>query len=213
MPNRPTAGGVYIPGGYLNTCNSQFVTGQGDPVSGAAYQGGGLTAGAMIEVSDAEAAPLSNPRSANNLFGGAYQWVQVDSGATAANVQAGRGAFLKLDPTGTAEGVEPESGYSNYVVTDQAGAAADSLWCGVFLNAITPGNWGFIFVGGGRVNVTYKSSVTAGTIGNQVLVASSAAGLFDAATTFTALAIGQATTAAVANGTSACWMPNIRYRI
>ncbi len=212
MPNRPTAGGVYIPGGYLNTCNSASVTGSQDPVTGAAYPTG-LTAGVVVEVSDAEAAPLSNPRSANNLFGGDYQWVQVDSGATAANVQAGRGAFLKLDATGVAEGVEPESGYSNYVVTDQAGAAADTMFCGVFLNAITPGNWGFIFVGRGRVNVTYKSSVTAGTIGNQVLVASSAAGLFDAATTFTQLTIGQATTAAVANGTSACWIKNTYARV
>ncbi len=213
MPNRPTAGGAYIPGGYLNKCNTQFVTGQGDPYSGAAYLGGGATAGMMIEVSDAEAQPLSDPSQSSKLYGGAYQWVQVDSGATAANVNTGRGAFLKLDAPGVGAGVEPESGYSNYVVTDQANADADAFVCGVFLNPITPGNWGFIFVGGGRVNVTYKSSLTATTLGNSVNVSASSAGLFDSATTFTALTIGVAATTPIANGTSACWIQDIFYRI
>lgn len=214
MPSVPTVG-VFIPSTYLNLCNSTTVTGAPDPVTGNPYPTG-LNAGKVIEIGDPQAAALTNPATANQLFGGAYQWVQVDSGATAANVAAGRIAFFKLDPGGTA-GLQPETGYTNMVVTSQDQADSNNLWAGVFLNSITPGNWGFIFVGAGRVEATYASSVTVGgpAIGDVVGVKASGAGLWDdiSATVLGPLALGIAVVTPVANGTSAVYMPNIRYRI
>src|SRR5271163_1361104 len=116
MANSPTIG-VYIPGNYLNQCNSPYATGAGD-VYGNSYPTG-LTIGKMIEIGTLQAQTLTNPATANQLFDGAYQWIQVDSGATAANVQPGLAAFIKLD-VGAGAGVEPEQGFVNMTVTDQA---------------------------------------------------------------------------------------------
>jgi len=74
----------------------------------------------------------------------------------------------------------------------------------VFLNPITVGNFGFIFSGRGRVNVTYKGSLgTAGAIGNTVVCAGGS-GTFDggSATAIVAKTVGKQVVAAVANGTS-----------
>lgn len=79
------------------------------------------------------------------LYGGVYQLVLVDSGATAANVAIGHAAYLVYADVGT------------WGVTDFAHADAASLPAGVFLNTITPGNYGFICVAG-IVNVKYKAS-------------------------------------------------------
>lgn len=216
MANNPSIG-VFLPGTYLNRCNSPYPTGQGD-VYGNQYPSG-LTLGKVIEIGDLTAASLTSPQSANQLFGGAYQWVQVDSGATAANVQPGRIAFLKLDPGGTA-GIEPEQGFANMTVTSQDQADANTLYAGVFINATPPGQYDFIFVGSGRVEAAFASAFTNGTgaIGDIVGVKASGAGLWDdqsavgtAATT--GLSIGVAATAPVVNGTSAVWVPDLIARI
>jgi len=212
MANNPTVG-VYIPSTYLNTCNVTNPTGAQDAY-GTVYPTG-LNAGKQIEISDAQAKNLTNPLTANVLFGGAYQFVQVDSGATASEIAAGRIAFLKLDPGGTT-GLQPEKGFTNMVVTGQTTNDANNLWAGVFINTITPGNWGFIFVGGGMVEATYASSLTAGqAIGDIVGVKATSGGLFDdiSATVLGPLALGIAVTAPVANGTSAIYMPTIRERM
>ena len=215
MANNPTVG-VFIPGNYLNACNSAYVTGAGDTY-GNSYPTG-LTIGKQIEIGTQQAKSLTSPASANQLFEGAYQWIQVDSGATAAYVQPGRAAFLKLDPGGTA-GIEPEPGFPQFTVTSQDKADADALWAGVFIEAIPVGNYGFIFVGGGRVEVNYAASLTAGqAIGDVIGVKNGNNGLFDdqvaAATgTWTTLSVGLAVTAPVVNGTSAIYMPTIRERI
>lgn len=179
----------------------------------------GLNPGKVIEIGDNLASTLDDPAGASQLFGGAYQFVKVDSGATASNVQTGRLAFYKLDPGGTA-GVQPEAGWAGMVVTDQANADAATLWAGVFINPITPGNWGFIFVGGGRVDVQYAASFTNGTgaIGDVVGVKASGTGLVDdisavATGAWSGYSVGIAVTAPVVNGMSAIYMPNIRYRI
>lgn len=213
MANNPTIG-VFIPSTYLNSVNTTNQYGAGDAY-GNTYPTG-LTIGKQIEIGTGAAQALTNPAGANQLFEGAYQFIQVDSGATAAYVQPGRAAFLKLNPGGTA-GIEPEPGFTNFSVTSQDQADANTLIAGVFINAITPGNYGFIFVGGGRVEVNYKSSLTTGSpaIGDQVGVASGANGLFDdiSATATSALTVGTAVTVPVANGTSAIYVENIYQRI
>lgn len=210
MANNPTVG-VFIPATYLNAVNTPYPTGAGD-VYGNTYPTG-LNPGKQIEISDVQASNLDDPSGATQLFGGAYQFVKVDSGATAANVAAGRIAFLKLDPGGTA-GVEPMSGFASPVVTSQDQNDANNMWAGVFINSITPGNHGFIFVGGGRVEANYATSLTVGgpAIGDVVGVKAASSGLFDdiSATVLGPLALGIAVTTPIANGTSAIYMPNIR---
>jgi hypothetical protein len=215
MANIPSVG-VFLPGTYLNRCNSLYRTGAGDAY-GNIYPTG-LELGKMIEIGDLTAAALTSPASAYTLFGGSYQWVQVDSGATAAYVQPGRIAFIKLDPGGTA-GLEPELGFAQMTVTSQDQADAITLIAGVFINATPPGSYDFIFVGDGRVNAAFASSLTAGqAIGDVCGVKSGNNGLFDdtsgvgtAATN--ALTVGIACTAPVVNGTSAIWVTNNYARI
>lgn len=108
------------------------------------------------------------------LYGGVYQLVQVDTGATAANIGQGKAAFLLNTATGGATG----SGGQGYVVTDEANTVALTHLCGVFLNAITPGNYGFIQVHG-KYTVQYRATVTATTAGGDVIVAGLGTGVFD----------------------------------
>lgn len=109
------------------------------------------------------------------LFGGIYQAVQVDSAATAANVGVGKAAFIKETATGGAAG----SGAQGYVVTDESHADATSLMAGIFLNSITPGNFGFIQVHG-KVNLLFRAVLSqAGAVGGLVLLAGLGTGVFD----------------------------------
>src|SRR5208282_1556361 len=87
----------------------------------------------------------------NAIYGAIYQPVYVDSGATAAEVAVGKVAFTK--DTGTTAG----TGAKTYAVTGQGGADAVDLIAGVFLNTITPGNYGIICVGG-KVAVKYRNT-------------------------------------------------------
>lgn len=206
MANNPTIG-VFIPGNYLNTVNVNNFFGAQDAYGNLFPTG--LTLGKVIQIGDLTAQNLDNPASPNTLFGGSYQFIQVDSGATATNVQAGRIAFLKLD-VGPAEGVQPEVGFVNMVVTSQDKAISNNLIAGVFINAITPGNFGFIFVGQGRVEANYASALTAGqAIGDPVGVKATSGGLWDdmGTTVSNALVLGYAVVAPTVNGTSAVWVP------
>lgn len=102
------------------------------------------------------------------LYGGIYQAVLVDSGATAANVARGKVAFLKV------------SGASTYSVTDQANADSVNLVAGVFLNSITPGNYGIIQVAG-KVSVKV-TTVTSHALGVALVVGATGDGTVDVAT-------------------------------
>lgn len=115
----------------------------------------------------------ANLASGTLLYGGGYQLVQVSASATAANVAQGLACFL-LDGTSNA-------GASGYVVTDEAHAVALTHLIGVFLNSITPGNYGFIQVFG-KATVKYRATVTATTAGSTVIVTGAGDGTFDAPT-------------------------------
>lgn len=220
MPNLPTAAGVFIPG-FLNTCNSTSPSGQGDAY-GNTYPSG-LTPGKVVQLGTQEAQNLAAP--GTQLFDGAYQWVLLDSGATAANALQGMAAYFRLD-SGPTVGSIPESDYDNLSVTtsDQVtNEAAASLGAGVFINpatvngvstAPTPGNYCFIFVGAGRVKAKIATA-TGTSIGNTVS--------FDGVTdngftsnngnTVDATTLGVAvTTPSTANG-AVVWCQNIRQRV
>jgi hypothetical protein len=78
----------------LNSQNSASQSGQTDPITGFPYAGGGLNQGDYFDVTNDEAAQLSNPAT-GLLFQGRYRYVQVDSGATAANVKTGTVGFAR----------------------------------------------------------------------------------------------------------------------
>ena len=172
MPSVPTQSGLFIPGGYLNTNNSSSPSGQGDAY-GNIYPSG-TTNGKTIFVTQQEAANLVAPGSPHTLLEGAYQWVQLDSGATAANCVDGMAAYIRFD-SGPTVGALPETNFANGMVTsfDQiTNVGAGLLQAGVFINPATingvantptPGNYIFIFTGEGRVfaNITTANNTPA----------------------------------------------------
>jgi len=109
------------------------------------------------------------------VYGGIFQVVVVDTAATASNVAVGKAAFL-LD---TQAGGGANSGALNYVVTDEAHAASTSHICGVFLNSITPGNFGVIQVHG-KANVLYDNVLTSTLVaGSSVILKGGGLGTWD----------------------------------
>ena len=157
--------GIWLPG-YLNTCNSPSPTGQQDQVGNPYFMG--LNPGKMVVLGSNEAQNAAAPGTA--LYDGSYQWVQLDSGATAAYAVEGCSAFILLDQGGPAQGTEPENAYTRPVVTTADVAEnlygsvplANAFLAGVFINPATyqgqangptPGNWCMIFVGAGRVPI------------------------------------------------------------
>jgi hypothetical protein len=144
------------------------------------------------------------------LYEGVYQVVQVSSTAVAGSIFTGAVAY-HLIGTGTSQ--------TQNVVTDVSTATATSLVAGIFLNAVTPGNFTVIFVGGGRVAASFKTTLTNGTpaIGDNV-VSGVAGGFVDDAAAGTVaptgLFIGQAVGSIPASATtSLIFMKNILNRI
>lgn len=226
MSNVPTVG-IYLPGGYLNNYNTANDTGASDTYGNIYPTGSNV--GKVIEVGDLLAANLTTPGTTGGsyatpsgfpLFGGAYQIVQVDSGATAANVAYGTPAFIRLD-SGVTQGALPETSYANIVVTtaDIVGQVGGTynLFAGVFLNAITPGNFGLIFVGAGRAAVSIASGNGGGTgLGTPILTNTLNPNFITAAATTTAVLpsnVGVAVQTVANGGYTVGYFPNIFYRI
>lgn len=172
MPNIPTVG-VFIPNGYLNIGSSAYPSGQGDAY-GNLYPSG-LTPGKVIELSASEARMASAP--GTTLFDGAYQYVLLDSSATASLATNGLSAWIRSD-SGAAQGGVPMTEWENATVTtaDQINTlGGPQIFAGIFINPATysgasntptPGQYCFIFVGAGRATVTYNGNAT---VNNNVL--------------------------------------------
>jgi len=225
MANNPTVG-IFLPGGYLNNYNTANDTGASDAYGNIYPTGSNV--GKMIEVGDLLAATSTTPGAAGTgsyatpsgfpLFGGAYQIVQVDSGATAANVAYGTPAYIRLD-SGVTQGALPETSYQNIVVTtadiqNQIGGSLN-LFAGVFLNAITPGNFGIIFVGAGRAGVLY-GTVGGTALGTPVLTNGSTSNFITAAATNTTVVpanVGLAVSTPATGAYGVAYFPNIFYRL
>ena len=196
---RLTTPGIWLPG-PLNTINSCSPTAQADIAGNPFFMG--LNPGKLVVLSTQEAqnvAAAGTLVSGSTLYDGSYQYVQLDSGATAAYALAGSPAFILLDQGGAAEGTLPETAYGVPVVTtaDVANTLGlKSLFCGVFINpstvngastAPTPGNWTMIFAGGGRVAVNV-GSVANVAVGNFVFPDTNNAGKFEGSATANAAA-------------------------
>jgi hypothetical protein len=80
--------------GGLNNANSPSATGLLDPVTGQQYNTGGLNVGDYFDLTEKEANQLS-VSTIGLCHAGRYRYVQVDSGATAANVKTGTVGYLR----------------------------------------------------------------------------------------------------------------------
>ena len=181
MPYNPTFAAL----SPLNNTNSASPSGVADSRTGQPIYIGGQVIGEYADLTSTEAAGLSAGQ-IGTLFSGRYRLVQVDAGATAANVAVGRVGYLS-SPT---QGVN--------VVTSADKAPAVGLRTVIFLNSITPGNYGFIQELG-HANVMMPTAIT-GTAAIGAFVNGTAAGYGDVPTsqTYVPATLGRALTLPVA---------------
>ncbi len=82
----------------INNVTSGSQSGQTDPITGFPYAGGGLNLGDYFDLTSDEA-PNASYTTNGILFQGRYRYVQVDSGATAANVKTGTVGYMRSGST------------------------------------------------------------------------------------------------------------------
>ena len=132
----------------INGCNDTSASGFTDLRTGQPVNAGGLNAGDYFDLDEATANTLSNVTN-GTLHAGRYRRVQVDSGATASNVKTGTVGYMLA-------GGQPQL---NLITSyDKAIVGAHPV---VFLNSITPGNWGFVQeIAGGVATVLCGASLS-----------------------------------------------------
>ena len=82
----------------INNVNNSSQSGLTDPMTGFPYNGGGLNLGDYFDLTNEEAATASYTTN-GILYNGRYRFVQVDSGATAANVKTGTVGYVRSGST------------------------------------------------------------------------------------------------------------------
>jgi hypothetical protein len=132
----------------LNACNFTSPTAMADPVTGAPYYGGALNVGDFFDCTEQEANTMSYATT-GTCHAGRYRFIQVDSGATTGNVKTGTIGYMLA-------GGQPNL---NLVTSyDKSIIGAHPV---VFLNSITPGNYGFVQeIMGGVATVLCGTSLT-----------------------------------------------------
>ena len=217
--------GIWLPG-KLNTISSPSPTAQQDFAGNPYFMG--LNPGKMIVLGSNEAQSAAAPGS--TLYDGSYQYVKLDSGATAAYAVQGCAAFLLLDNGGAPQGQQPQGGYTGLTVTTAdvaealygSVALANAFFCGVFINPTnadgvdftpTPGDWLEIFVGAGRVQVL-TGSVAALVLGQSVFPDTNHVGAFESTANkpVTPGVAGVCVTAATSTHLGVTYYPDIIYR-
>lgn len=151
----------------LNACNDTSASGFTDLRTGQPVNAGGLNLGDWIDPTESEANVLSYTTN-GTLHAGRYRRIQVDSGATAANVKTGTIGYMLA-------GGQPQL---NLVTSyDKAIVGAHPV---IFLNSITPGNYGFVQeVAGGIGTVLGGSSITKSGPATGDIANSTTAGVVD----------------------------------
>jgi hypothetical protein len=132
---------------------------------------GGLNAGDYFDITESEA-KLHSYTTYGILHAGRYRRVQLHANATAANQGIGRLGFMPTVAIPTGDG---QSGINVVTTIDQGAYLAAATLAGrivIFLNVITPGNYGFIQELG-LANVYFAAAatgvgtvVTVGTLGS-----------------------------------------------
>src|SRR6266446_5705936 len=141
MPFQPTLPTWLALNAADDTSPSYFT----DLRTGQPVLAGGLNLGDYFDLTNEEANGLSYLTN-GELFAGRYRRVKVDSGATAGNVKTGTIGLMpslavvsSLNPAGGKN--PPMNVVTSY---DQAIGLSDAVRPVVFLNSITPGNYGFV---------------------------------------------------------------------
>ena len=117
----------------LNAANDASASGLTDPRTGLQYNAAGLTLGDYVDMTDDEAKRNSLVSATLPLLrSGRYRRVLVDSGATAANVKTGSIGLMVA-------GAQPRV---NLVTSYDKGIQGAHVV--VYLNSITPGNYGWV---------------------------------------------------------------------
>jgi len=168
----------------INACNDTSASGMTDLRTGAPVNAGGLNQGDYFDLTNEEANNASY-KTNGILYSGRYRRVQVDSGATASNVKTGT---IGLMPSLAVVGVNP-LGTKNppmNIVTSWDQSIGGVVRPVVFLNSITPGNFGFVQELG-VANVLGKASLTAAAPAIGDLIIGGTSGLVDDPTQSTAL--------------------------
>jgi hypothetical protein len=129
----------------INACNDPTETGVTDRTLGTADEFGDQLKGLYFDLTTSEAAAQSDT-AIGTLYEGRYRRVQVDSGATASNVKTGTIGLMTSLAAVIADGDATGKPTVNIVTSyDQAiGNSAGGVRPVVFLNPITPGNFGYV---------------------------------------------------------------------
>lgn len=170
----------------LNNSNDTSASGMADTYTGFPYNAGGLNLGDYFDCTSAEAFRNCKP-SVGILYCGRYRRIQVDSGATASNVKTGT---IGVMPSQAAAGIDVGNIGGALPVTMNVVTSFDKSIGGgnklvrpvVFLNSITPGNFGWVQELGvagvlGRAALTSGSGTAA--IGDIITVSGSNDGTVD----------------------------------
>lgn len=170
LSNSATNQSPRVTAGYLNDVNDPS---PGVPLtspSGSIVQSYAGQMGGKLFLGSVSAGSLSDPN-VGTLYGGVYQYVQTIAGSTAAPAR-GNLCFW--------------SNRENFVVTPDVTATTISWVAGVYINALTKGQYGFIQIAG-KASVKFCAAVTKVTpaIGDLVVV--------DATPTFAADVLADAT--------------------
>jgi len=176
---------VLLTAQYLNTVNDSVAGGTifALPSGVQAPPYSQTLPGDRIVLDDASAAGLSSP-AIGTLFGGVYEYVGTTSGATAAPAR-GLCAFWP------AANMPPTANPSYVVSSDaQPNTSLPAYIAGVFLNAITKGNFGWIQVAG-IAQVLFDTSLASTALATTVSAKASAttASTFDAGVALTTVTL------------------------
>jgi len=161
----------------LNACNDTSESGVTDPVTGQTMFIPDLYAGVYFDLTEAEANALSYTTN-GTLHAGRYRRVQVDSGATAANVKVGTVGNMNC-------AIAPLT--FNIVTSADVNTAWNGLHPVVFLNTVTPGNWCFVQELG-LATVLGAANVGTTTVGQIEVVTTG--GVVTSSATFTVATVG-----------------------
>lgn len=147
--NDPVSGGVTVslPAGVQSPQVSQTIPGD------------------RIVLDDATAVGLSDT-TVGTLFGGIYMYTGTLSSSAAAPAR-GAAAFMRAADLPSAV-----TGLYQVTADAQPSAAVPTLYAGVFINAITKGNFGWIQIGG-VISTLFDSAITTAAVGNPVTLKTS----------------------------------------
>src|ERR1017187_8584220 len=136
----------YLSAKYLNNVNDGQIGGTltGAPSGTNFTQGFQTVPGDRVILSPIDCLALSN-NSVGNLYTGTYRYVATRNNSTS-NPLRGCGAFWDPTATGTGNNISSLAADKLYQVTSDGNAAnyGTTLLAGVFINAITAGNFGWI---------------------------------------------------------------------